>query len=80
MARRDASPPGSYATSTAEEPVPAPVLRWQREVHVPGIYDFEVDTTILSPEECADPVRRLLEHGRQPTAFRALAADAVSSR
>ena len=54
--------------------VPAPVNRFQRDIHVPGIYDLEVDSSKLSPEECADVIRRHLEGGAAPTAFRRLAA------
>ena len=36
MERRDASPAGRYATSSADVPVPEPVARWQQAVHVPG--------------------------------------------
>ena len=58
----------------ALDEVPAPVLRWQREVHIPGIYDLEVDTSILSPAECAEAIRRRLAGGPAPSAFRRLAA------
>lgn len=57
--------------------VPAPVLRWQDVVHVPGIYDLEVDTAALSPEECADAIRRQLEEGSPGSVFRRLAAVAT---
>jgi chloramphenicol 3-O phosphotransferase len=50
------------------------VVRWQREVHRPGIYDLEVDTALLSPEECAAAIRRHLDEGPAPTALRQLAA------
>lgn len=73
MERRSASSPGRYATGTAADPVPAPVRRWQRDVHVPGVYDLEVDTSLLTPEECADAIRRRLENGARPTAFQRLA-------
>jgi chloramphenicol 3-O phosphotransferase len=76
MERRDASPAGSYATASPEGTIPAPVLRWQREVHVPGDYDLEVDTSVQSPEECADAIRRRLEDAEEPAAFRRLAARA----
>lgn len=78
MQRRNAGQPGRegmYATGTPEEPVPAPVRLWQERVHVPGIYDLEVDTSELSPEECAEAVRRRLE-GPPGTAFRELEARA----
>lgn len=53
----------------SDGPVPEPVLRWQHEVHVPGIYDLEVDTSVLSPAECADAIRRRVENGPPPNAF-----------
>jgi chloramphenicol 3-O phosphotransferase len=73
MERRDASPAASYTTSGADGAIPAPVLRWQHDVHVPGVYDLEVDTSALSPEQCAEAIRRRLEDGAEPTAFRRLA-------
>src|SRR5213080_3086391 len=48
----------------------------QRDVHVPGIYDLEVDTSVLSPTECADAIRRRLDEGPPPSAFRRLAEGA----
>jgi chloramphenicol 3-O phosphotransferase len=38
-------------------------VRWQREVHDPGIYDLEVDTSVLSPDECATAIARRLAQG-----------------
>ncbi len=73
MKRRKASPPGSYAVGTPDDPVPAPVQLWQEEVHKPGIYDLEVDTSLLSPEECADAIRARLSDGPPGTAFQRLA-------
>jgi chloramphenicol 3-O phosphotransferase len=58
----------------ADGPVPEPVRRWQEAVHTPGIYDLEVDTSVLSPEACADAIRRRLDDGPPPSAFRRLAA------
>lgn len=55
--------------------VPPPVRQWQEAVHVPGIYDLEVDTSVLNPEQCAEAVRERIEHGRAPTAIRRLAAE-----
>ena len=49
------------------------IRRWQREVHVPGIYDIEVDTSQFTPPECADNIRQRLESGPGPTAFKRLA-------
>ena len=73
MERRNASEPGRYATGAPDDP-PAPVRRWQHDVHVPGVYDLEVDTSVMSPEECADAIRGLLVDTVSPTAFERLAA------
>jgi chloramphenicol 3-O phosphotransferase len=73
MKRRNESPPGRYAVSTADDPVPAPVRLWQEEVHKPGVYDLEVDTSVLSPEDCADAIRTRLAEGPPGTAFPHLA-------
>ncbi len=54
--------------------VPPPVRLWQQVVHIPGIYDLEVDTSVLSPEACAAVIRRHLDHGPPASAFRRLAA------
>jgi chloramphenicol 3-O phosphotransferase len=56
--------------------VPEPVLRWQREVHRPGIYDLEVDTSAMTPAQCAEAVRRRVRDGPPPSAFRRLASGA----
>jgi len=77
MQRRNLGHPGregAYAVSTPEDPVPAPVRLWQREVHIPGIYDLEVDTSLLSPLECAQEILHLLESGVAPSALQTLAA------
>ena len=55
-------------------PIPRPVRLWQREVHIPGIYDLEVDTSVLGPEACAAAIRQHLDHGPTPSAFQRLAA------
>jgi chloramphenicol 3-O phosphotransferase len=73
MERRRGSAPGGYATAAPGEPVPEPILRWQSEVHVPGVYDLEVDTSELRPDACAAAIRRRLEGGPTPTAFAQLA-------
>lgn len=56
--------------------VPDPVGLWHEAVHTPGIYDLEVDTSVLGPQECADLVARRLRDGRPPLAFRRLARPA----
>lgn len=48
--------------------------RWQRDVHQPGIYDLEVDTSVMSPDECAQAIHRRLDAGPPPTAMERLAA------
>jgi chloramphenicol 3-O phosphotransferase len=82
MARRNAGQPDrehEYATGSDAEPIPAPVRRWQSAVHVPGIYDLEVDTSTQSPDECAAAIRRRLEGGAG-TAFAQLAGGARNTR
>ncbi len=59
------------------QPVPEPLRRWQEAVHQPGIYDLEVDTSMLSPDECASLIRQELQNGPEPTAFQRLAATSV---
>jgi chloramphenicol 3-O phosphotransferase len=63
MQRRDSSPSGRYERSALDGTVPDPVLRWQAAVHVPGIYDLEVDTSQMSAEECALRIRGRLRDG-----------------
>jgi chloramphenicol 3-O phosphotransferase len=79
MQRRDevgAQGGASYARTNPDGTIPEPVLRWQQAVHVPGIYDLEVDTAASSPEQCAETIRRRLAAGPAPSAFRRLAAEA----
>ena len=77
MERRAMVQPGReevYLRSTRGVPVPPPVALWQTAVHTPGIYDLEVDTSELSPAECAKRIRRALKPGVvRPTAFERLA-------
>ncbi len=71
MARRNADPQdGFYASG---DTVPAPVQRWQDAVHVPGIYDLEVDTSVMTPEACVEAIEQALAAG-QRHAFATLAA------
>jgi chloramphenicol 3-O phosphotransferase len=60
---------GRYATSTEGEPIPAPVLRWQREVHGGWAYDLELDTSRLTPAACAAEIEDRLRKGLSPSAF-----------
>ena len=71
--RRDT---GWTSPDALETDVPPPVLRWQQAVHIPGIYDMEVDTSLLRPEACAAAIRQRLRDGPPPTAFIQLAASA----
>ncbi len=57
--------------------VPQAVSLWQQAVHAPGIYDLEVDTSVLSSEECADVIRQRFEKSPPPSAFQRLAAMAT---
>jgi chloramphenicol 3-O phosphotransferase len=71
MQRRIATWGAGYADDGS---VPKPVRLFQDLVHKPGIYDLEVDTSRLNPTACADAIRKLIEEGLAPTAFRKLAA------
>jgi chloramphenicol 3-O phosphotransferase len=64
MERRSAT----WGVGRAEDgSIPEPVTRWQVAVHAPGIYDMEVDTSMLSVEECAELIcqRSSTVHHRQ---------------
>ena len=78
LARRAVVQPGRetvYVTGSKDDAVPAPVALWQTAVHAPGTYDLEVDTSKLTPAECADLIGQTLEKGvPRPTAFERLAA------
>ena len=73
MERRRTSARERYATAGPDEAVPAPVLRWQREVHAHWTYDVEVDTSVQSPNLCATAIRQRLDAGPAPEAFARLA-------
>ncbi|TKB18515.1 MAG: chloramphenicol phosphotransferase [Mesorhizobium sp.] len=64
---------GIYVAGSDEDPMPRPVRLWQEEVHRPGIYDLEIDTSQLGPEACAEAIRQRLIAGPEPTAFQRLA-------
>ena len=74
MERRRATWPVGY---TDDGSAPEPVSLWQQAVHEPGIYDLEVDTSVLSSEECADLIRQHLDDGPPPSAFQRLATMAT---
>lgn len=73
VARRNASPDSIRASGGTEDPVPEIARWWDREIHVAKVYDVEVDTSLLSPEECTAAIRRRLDDGSPLTAFRRLA-------
>ena len=55
-------------------PVALPIARWQyHQIQMHGIYDLALDTTTLSPSECATAIQRYLAEGPPPTAFQQLA-------
>ena len=78
MQRRNAGQEGregQYLTGAPDAPIPAPVRLWQDAVHQPGVYDIEVDTSVLTPTQCADVIwRRLGTPGAGPSADERLAA------
>ena len=71
--RNQAGREGGHVVGTDDEPVPPPVVLWQEEVHKPGIYDLEVDTSLLSPQDCAEEIRQRLAEGPPGTVFQQLA-------
>ena len=58
---------------TPSSTVQDPVRRWHEAVHDPGIYDLEVDTSLLRPAECAELIATRLTSGPPPQALRRLA-------
>ena len=70
MERRNADPQGGFYAGGTE--VPEPVRRWQEAVHVPGVYDLELDTGKMSPADCVAAIASALNGPR--TAFARLAA------
>ena len=69
MERRHASKAGRYVASAEDEPIAAPVRRWQREVHGGWAYDLEVDTSQLSATECATAINEWLQSRTPARAF-----------
>jgi len=50
MQRREATWGHAYE---ADGSVPEPIQRWQHDAHRPGVYDLEIDTSQVSPEQAA---------------------------
>jgi chloramphenicol 3-O phosphotransferase len=72
MQRRDAGQQGRegvYAESGPLGEVPEPVRRWQAEVHRAAAYDLELDTSRLSPPQCAEVIGRQLGRVRTSRLF-----------
>lgn len=63
---------GWDADRDPSDPIPPPIHRWQEAVHTPGIYDLEVDTSLLTPAECAAAIHHRLTSGPPPGALRRL--------
>jgi chloramphenicol 3-O phosphotransferase len=70
MARRNADPQGGYYA--AGDGVPAPVARWQDAVHRGHVYDLELDTSRLTPQQCAAAIVTALQQLPEPTVFERL--------
>jgi chloramphenicol 3-O phosphotransferase len=60
VARRLATWGKGYAEDGS---IPKPVSLFQHDVHVPGIYDLEVDTSVLDPKSCAERIRQRMCEG-----------------
>lgn len=73
LQRRAVSAQGAYVVGSQQDPIPRPVLLWQEAVHKPGIYDLEVDTSLLSPQDCAGAIQQRLTGAPEPSAFQTLA-------
>lgn len=69
MERRRAAGVHVYAVGEPGEPVPQPVLRWQREVHANWTYDIDVDTSTQTPQQCAVAIRSRLDENQPAEAF-----------
>ena len=72
MARRNADTRGGYYE--AGDSVPTAVQRWQDAVHAGKSYDLELDTSVLTPAECAARIERALADPPAPSAFERLAS------
>jgi chloramphenicol 3-O phosphotransferase len=75
MERRASAQPereGQYLTTGPDGTIPDPVLRWQEEVHYPGIYDLEVDTSTMTPAQCAEMIRERLAQSPPSAASRVM--------
>lgn len=73
MARRAASPSTQgihYLQGSEQDPIPLPIQRWQTAVHEHDAYDFEVDTSRTTPEDCAKAIFTFINQPiSEPTFF-----------
>ncbi len=60
--------------ATAAPDLLVAVERWQEAVHAHGLYDLEVDTSLWSPERCAEVIGFRLAQGPPGRAFHQLAS------
>jgi len=67
MARRNADPQSGYYA--AGNTVPEPVQRWQDAVHEGKAYDLELDTSLLTTEQCSERIAAALAGRSSPSAF-----------
>jgi chloramphenicol 3-O phosphotransferase len=64
----------TYSEGSSAEAIPAAVSRYTEAVHDPGLYDMDVDTSVMTATECAEAIRRRLAAGvPSPTSFERLA-------
>jgi chloramphenicol 3-O phosphotransferase len=77
MERRQRTWGAGTPPNADQDAVSRAVSLWQQAVHEPGIYDLEVDTSVLSAEECAALIRRHLDATPPSAAFQRLAAMAT---
>ncbi|WP_337266302.1 chloramphenicol phosphotransferase CPT family protein [Oryzifoliimicrobium ureilyticus] len=82
MQRRAIPQPGReelYHVGGDASTIPEPVRLWQEAVHIPGVYDLEVDTSRLTPDECAALIAERLQRGiPSPSAAERIAASKSS--
>lgn len=57
---------------------PGMAARQFAQVHAHGVYDIEVDTSLASPLECAEQIKKFLPARPTPTAFEQLRAAAAA--
>ena len=70
-----------YLQGSVEQAIPAPILAWQEHVHIPGIYDLEIDTSHIDPVGCAAIIQQHIQKNiSQRSAFETLAARSMEAR